>query len=202
MSTAQDAPPSRRERTAGRSAQDGEAGGPLRAAKEPVGPGGVTYVGMLLALIVLLVGATGLQTAAAAAGLTTSRPWWTRAVEGVQGLRPLSWAVPVAVLLVLVGLWLVVTGLRPRPKTAVALEANTGVFLRPRDLAQLAEDAADDVDGVTAVHATASRGRVSLTVHSTGGPSVAEAVQQAVSQRLSPLKNEVRVAVRTKQVDL
>lgn len=175
---------------------------PLPAAKTPVGPGAITFVGVLLALVMVLLGAVGLQTAAAATGLTTSRPWLSRAVDGMQGLKPLGWAVPVAAVLLLVGLWMVITGLRPRPKSAVALNARTGVFLRPRDLARLAHDAADDVDGVTAVHASASRSKVSLTVQSTGGTRVAEAVEQAVTQRLAPLTKRVRVNVRTKQVAL
>lgn len=175
---------------------------PLPAAKTPVGPGAITYVGVLLALIVLILGAACLQTAAAATGLTTSGPWLSRAVGGVQGLRPLSWAVPVAAVLLLLGLWLVIIGLRPRPQSAVAVTARTGVFLRPRDLAQLAHEAADEIDGVTAVHATASRRKVSLTVQSTGGAPVAEAVKQAVTLRLAPLTKRVRVNVRTKQVSL
>lgn len=175
---------------------------PLKAAKTPVGPGAVTYLGAFLALVVILAGVMGLQTGAAAAGLTTSRPWLTRAIDGTNGLRPLAWAVPIGVLLVLVGLWLLAAGVWPRPKTAVAVDAQTGVFLRPRDLAQLAQDAADNVDGVAAVHAKASLRRVTLDVQSTGGDGVGEDVRRAVDQRLAPLEKTVQVNVNTKKVAL
>lgn len=202
MSTAHDGPTTPSDSAPARGAAPTQGAGPLQAAKPPTGPGAISYVGPLLALMVILIGALGLQTAAAATGLTTTRAWLTRAIEGAQGLRPLGWAPLVALVLVLVGLWLLVAGLWPRPKTAVALDAETGVFLRPRDLAQLAHDAADDVDGVAAVHAQASRRKVTLTIHSTGGPEVGQAVQAAVTQRLEALQNDIRVSVKTKQVPL
>lgn len=202
MSTTHDTPTTPRHSSAQPSVTQSQSGGPLKAAKTPIGPGAVTYLGALLALVVILVGTVGLQTSAAAAGVTTSRSWLSRAIESTHGLRPLGWALPVGVALVLVGLWILRIGLWPRPKTAVALNAKTGVFLRPRDLAQLAQDAADDVDGVAAVHAQATRAKVTLKVHSTGGPPVGEAVEQAVTQRLGALSKDVRVRVNTKQVAL
>ncbi len=173
---------------------------PLKAAKTPVGPGAITFVGALLSLLVIVMGAAGLQTAASAAGISTSQPWLTRLLEGSDGLRPLGWMLPVGALLVLVGLWLLVAALRPRPRTAVALKAQTGVFLRPRDMARLAEHAADDLDGVAAVHARSTRNKVTVRVESTGDPGVAEGVRSAVTEQLATLKKAPRVAVQIKEV--
>lgn len=183
-----------------RSRESSTPSQPLTAAKTPVGPGAITFVGALLALVVIMLGAAGLQAAASAIGISKSRPWLTRMIEGTDGLRPLGWMLPVGVVLVLTGLWLLFTALRPRPKTAVALTAQTGVFTRPRDLAKLAEHAADDLDGVAAVHAHATRSKVTVRVDSTGGPGVAEAVNNAVVERLSAVKKPPRVAVKIKEV--
>lgn len=172
----------------------------LKAAKTPVGPGAITFVGAVLSLLVIAVGTVGLQTAASAAGITKAQPWLTRWLEGADGLRPLGWMLPVGVLLVLAGLWLIVTALRPRPKTAVALNAQTGVFMLPRDVARLAEHAADDVDGVAAVHARSTRSKVTIRVQSTGGPGVADAVKDAVTEQLEALEKTPRVAVKVKEV--
>lgn len=202
MSTASDAPLVQDPPPNRRGLQDAHTKAPLQPAKTPVGLGAITYVGLLLALGVILLGVVGLQAGAAAAGLMRTRPWLTRAVEGVQGLRPLGWAPLVAVVLLIVGLWLLVIALRPRPKTGVPLDARTGVFLRPKDIASLAQDAADDIDGVTSADASASRGKVRVHVKSTSGTAVADAVQQAVTQRLAPLRNQVRVVVRATQVSL
>ena len=173
---------------------------PLKAAKTPIEPGAITFVGAVLSLVVIALGAVGLQTAVSAVGITKSQPWLTRVIEGADGLRPLGWMPALGVVLILAGLWLFVAALRPRPKTAVALTAQTGVFLRPRDLARLAEHAADDVDGVAAVHARATRGKVTVRVQSTGDPGVVEAVGAAVAEQLEAVKKAPRVSVKTKEV--
>ena len=173
---------------------------PLKAAKTPVGPGVITFVGAVLSLLVILIGALGLQTAASAAGISKAQPWLTRWLERTDGLRPLGWMLPVGLLLILAGLWLLVTALRPRPKTAVALNAQTGVFMRPRDMARLAEHAADDVDGVAAVHVRSTRSKVILRVQSTGGPGVADAVKDAVTEQLDAVKKAPRVAVTVREI--
>lgn len=185
-----------------RPSRDGAGGAQetLKAAKTPVGPGAITFVGAVLSLLVIAIGTVGLQTAASAVAITNSQPWLTRAIKGTNGLRPLWWMLILGIVLVLAGLWLLVTALRPRPKTAVALNAQTGVFLRPRDLARLAEHAADDVDGVAAIHARATRGKVTLRVESTGGPGVAEAVKAAVAERFAAVRRAPRVSVKTREV--
>jgi transcription termination factor Rho len=104
---------------------------------------------------------------------------------------------PVGVGLALIGLWLLFVAFSPRPMTAVALKAETGVFLRPRDLARLAVAVADDVDGVSDAHASATRNKVMVKVTTTGDDSVGEAVKAAVAQRLEPLVPNLRISVRT-----
>lgn len=185
-----------------RHSRDGAAPGSesLKAAKTPVGPGAITFVGAVLSLLVIALGAVGLQTAASAAGITKSQPLLTQAIEGTDGLRPLWWMLPVGLLLILVGLWLLVAALRPRPRTAIALKAQTGVFMRPRDVARLAEHAADDVDGVAAVKARATRGKITLSIDSTGGPGVTERVKAAVNEPLEALRKTPRVSVKVKEV--
>ena len=173
---------------------------PLPPAKTPIGPGAITFVGAFLSLLVILAGAVGLQAAASAAGISRSAPWLTSAIDNVDGLRPTGWMLPTGIVLVLLGLWLLVTALRPRPKTAVALTAQTGVYIRPRDMATLAEHAADDLDGVASVRARASRRKVTMSVQSTGGPGVADAVKAAVTDQLQPVQRTPRVAVKVKKV--
>lgn len=109
---------------------------------------------------------------------------------------------PAGLVLVLLGVALLVLAIKRRPRRAVALEATTEVFLRPRDLARLAAAAADTVDGVQKAQASASRaGKISLSVSTTASSDtardVAGAVETAVKQRLSALAGPVRVTVRT-----
>lgn len=101
-------------------------------------------------------------------------------------------------LLVLLGLWLLITALRPRPRTAVALQAETGVFLRPKDLATLARCAAEEVDGVIDVTAKATTSRVRVRVTATRAQAVQEPVRAAVTSRLAALANAPRIDLTVK----
>jgi len=170
---------------------------PLSAAKTPVGPGTISALGLLWSALLLGVGVIGVQAALVAAGVLNGTAWLTWVIQQVDGLAPAGWMLPVGVVLVLFGLWLLLTALRPRPRTAVALTAATGVFLKPRDLSRLAVAAADQVDGVQDAKATASRSKVSMQIVSTGGGNVADEVRAAVTERLEALEKPVKVTVRT-----
>ncbi len=170
---------------------------PLSAAKTPVGPGTISALGLLWSALLLGVGVVGVQAALVAAGVLTGTAWLTWVIQQVDGLAPAGWMVVAGVVLVLLGLWLLLTALRPRPRTAVALTAATGVFLKPRDLSRLAVAAADQVDGVQDAKATASRSKVSMQIVSTGGGNVADEVRAAVTERLEALEKPVKVTVRT-----
>lgn len=161
---------------------------PLSAPKRPVSPGAITAVGVVLAVAVTALGLVGLHDALVAAGALTGRSWTATAVSDVDGTRRGLWLVPAGILAVLVGLWLLLTALRPRPRTAIALRSQTGVVLRPRDVATLARSAAGDVDGVTSATATARRRSISIAVVATSVDGIQEAVTAAVAARLSALE--------------
>ena len=179
------------------------AGGtPMHAAKTPVGRGSIGAAGVLLALALVGTGVVGVQAALIPTGLLTGKPWLTSAIQGVDGLTPAGWVLGAGIVKALIGLWLAVTALRPRPRTAVAVRATTGVFLRPRDLSRLAVAAADNVDGVQDARASATRRKVTLRITSTAAETslhqVSDAVTAAVTERLSALEKPVRVIVRTR----
>ena len=134
------------------------AGTPLPAAKTPVGPGAIAALGLLWSVLLLGAGVLGVQAALAGAGLLSGTAWLTWVIQHVDALTPAGWMLPVGLVLGLLGLWLLAAGLRPRPRTGVALTAASGVFLKARDLSRLAVAAADQVDGVQDAKATASRG--------------------------------------------
>lgn len=171
---------------------------PPSAAKTPVGPGVVTVVGLILALLVIAIGVVGVHDALVAAGAAKGTSWIDTVVKPFNGLTPAVWLVPVGITLVLLGLWLLLTALRPRPRTAVALQARTGVFLRPRDVATIARHAAQNVDGVTSAKVTATPRKIAVTASTTTG-GLQENITQAVTTRLRALATAptVRVTVKT-----
>lgn len=179
---------------------DGSDHAPLEPAKAPVSPGTITALGVILALVVTAAGVVGLQTAAAASGLLDEDPWLTQWIDGVNGLEPRAWMPVLAVLLVAAGLWLLLVALRPRPRTAIAVRAQTGVFIGGRDLTRLLEHAAADADGVVDVSVGATRAKVSIHVSSTGAPEVRDGVTSAVRPVIEALEKEPKVTVSVKEV--
>ena len=171
---------------------------PLPAAKTPVGPGVVTVVGLIIAVLVITVGVVGVHDALVGAGAAAGTPWIDAVVKPLNGLRPAFWLVPAGSDLVLLGLWLLLTALRPRPRTAIALQARTGVFLRPRDVATLARSAAQDVDGVASAKVTAGPRKIVVAARTTTG-GLQQDITQAVTTRLQALATAptVRVTVKT-----
>lgn len=168
---------------------------PMRAATQKSGSGPIGVLGPVLALLLLALGVLLLRDALVAAGAFTGTPWLPSATTALQGSPPKWWLIPAGIVAAVLGLWLIVTALRPRSRKTLALTSRTGVFLHTRDIARLASGAAEDVDGVLHVSSTATRRKVRVTVRATTGAGLEDAVVAAVSQRLAPLQSPPRVAV-------
>ncbi|GAA1601880.1 hypothetical protein GCM10009804_68030 [Kribbella hippodromi] len=103
-----------------------------------------------------------------------------------------SWLPPAAIAAVLLGLALLTITLKPRRRTHLAvhpLESEGSVlWIRSRDAARLAADAARHVDSVTSASATAKRRTLRATVTTFGDPQrVTDEVRTTVDARLSTL---------------
>ena len=185
--------------TDGNNRQGRQRPQPLPAGKTPVGPGIITAVGLTLAVVVVALGVVGVHDALVAAGAAGGAPWIDSAVQPFDEVTPAVWLVPVSLCLVLLGTWLLLTAVRPRPRTAIALRSQTGVFLRPRDVAKLARNAAQEVDGVTSARVSAGPRKVTVAVQATTTEDVRTKVSQAVATRLGALATAptVRVTVKT-----
>jgi len=161
--------------------------GAMDAAKAPVGSGAISVVGLVLALLLTAAGLVAIRDALVRSGLLAGQLWTEQTLRALDGLSAAGWMVPVGAALILLGLWLLLTVLRPRRRTAISVTSSTGVFLRLRDVAWLAERAAEQVDGVLVARARATRRAVTVRVRSTGSSAVTEGVRSAVSGRLSAL---------------
>lgn len=176
------------------SHDDGRAA-PMQGATQKSGSGPIGVVGPLLAVVCLALGLLLLRDALVAAGALSGTQWLPAAADGLRGFAPAAWLIPAGIVVLLIGVWLVVTALRPRSRKTVPLTARTGVFLHTRDVARLASSAAHDVDGVLDVSTTATRRKVQVTVQSTAPGGVGESVERAVAERLATLQTAPRIAV-------
>ncbi len=175
----------------------GEAPATLGAAKAPVRPGVLSLLGLLLAVVVTALGVVAVRDALTWGGVLSGDPWLRQAGLAVNGRGASPWLVPVAIVVILIGLWLLVVALRRRPRPATRLRAQTGVYLQTRDVARLSRSAAESVGGVLSADTRASRRAVGVTVTTTGDESTSAAVQEAVTRRLSALDSPPKVTVTT-----
>jgi Family of unknown function (DUF6286) len=191
-------PDSIRSSTPGARIDSPAPGAPVIAkARTPLGPGRITLVGVLLSVTTIAVGFIGIRDALISANVMTGRSWLERGVDSLNGLTPQWWCVPVGVLMVLLGLWLLLVAVRPRPRTAIRLRSQTGVFMRPRDVKKLAERAADDIDGVISTKISASRRLARMNVNVTGNDTrIGETVREAVAERLAALDAPPRLKIK------
>ncbi len=168
-------------------------------AKTPIGAGRITLLGIVMALLTGALGVIGIHDGLASGEVIDGRSWIESTINAFDGLKPQWWAVPAGVVAVLVGLWMLIVAVRRRPRTAVALRSQTGVYLRPADVRKLAARAANDVDGVTAARVSTSRRAARITVVVTGDDGrIGQDVQDAVTERLSALESAPRLRIKTR----
>lgn len=175
----------------------GQTGPVMPAARQQSGAGPIGVAGPIMAMVLTGIGVVLLHDAVAEADTRAGRTWTAALIGGLDRVTAEWWMIPAGVAIALIGVWLIITALRPRSRKTVAVTSETGVFLRTRDIARLAAAAADDVDGVLAASSVASRRAVTITVES-DRDGVAELVQETVGQRLSALTSPPKVKVRVR----
>ncbi|GAA1923740.1 DUF6286 domain-containing protein [Nocardioides hwasunensis] len=172
----------------------------LRAAKPPVGTGASPLFAQLIALAFIGLGVVGVQALLVSWGVVTGPAWISSTVEAGDGIAGDS------VLVLLTGIVAVVLGLlllpvvfRRRPRKGLALSAQTGVHLRPRDLAEVLESRLEGTDTLTDVRVKATRRRVRITADSVASKGQNSQVQDDIEARVGPaldaLERKPRLAV-------
>ncbi len=168
-------------------------------ARTPVAAPAAAVIGVLLALVVIAVGAVALREMLLGANAIAGPDWVTATARWVDGLQPATWLLPAGVGVVLVGLWWVWAAVKPRRRTEVALDGGAGVWMRAGDISRAAHATADSVAGTTTASARTSRRRVTVTITATQAEAdgLRGQVAEAVAERLAPLERTLSVKVKT-----
>jgi hypothetical protein len=169
----------------------------MKAAAQQTGAGRIGLLGPVMALALTAIGFVLLHDAIAEADTRSGRTWLAAIIDGLDRRTAEWWMIPAGVGIALLGVWLVITALRPRSRKTLAVTSETGVFLRTRDVARIASAAADDIDGVLSASSVATRRAVTVTVES-DRDGVADLVRETVGQRLSALASPPKVKVRVR----
>lgn len=171
-----------------------------QTAKPPVGAGGVSFIGALLSIAITALGVVAVRDALIAWNFVDGDPWVSPVISGELTIEVGTWLLVLAIVVALVGLYLLSSSLRPRPKRAVALESETSVFVPTRGLSAIAINAAEDVDGVMSASATSSRNKVRVRATTTNATSqLKDQVRTAVEERFTSLSSKPKVVVSVKQ---
>lgn len=171
------------------------------AGRPPVAAPAAGYVGTLLALLMLGVGAVALRDFAVAMGWLSGSRWTTAAIGTLDGLTCQGWMVPLGIVLALLGLWFSNAALRPRRRTGVAVPAASSVWIAPAELARLAAAAAETVPGVLGSRASANLRRINVTADVTAAddPALKSAITTAIGEAVKGwTATTPRIKVRTR----
>jgi hypothetical protein len=176
------------------------AAAPTRTgAPTPTGAPPATAWAVVLALLLLAAGALLLRDAAVVEGLLDGTPFTTTLVDKLRSVRPQAYYVPAGVILALLGLWLVVSALRPRPRRDLAVGDTALVWLTPSAVASIARSTTSGVDGVVDARATATRRSVRVLARTTSAdPELRRRISAAVEQSLQGLATTPTVCVTTR----
>lgn len=176
----------------------------VRPAPVPVAAAAASKVAVVLAILLAAVGVVAVRDAVVGLGWASGTTWLPVAADAVDGFAPVAWLTAAGVAVVLIGLALVVLALKPRRRTAVAVTAQTPMYLTVDGIAALAGAAARDVAGVVDARATSTRRRVVVRCRVTRDDSSAmrATIDEAVTRHLSVLQNPPRVTVRTRTEEI
>ncbi|MGI8578685.1 MAG: DUF6286 domain-containing protein [Nocardioidaceae bacterium] len=170
--------------------------------RTPVASPAAGPVGILIALVLIAVGVVGIRDALTAAGAFSGQLWTARAADTLDGLARADWMIPAGVVAILIGLWWLFAALKPRRRTGLQLGDSGLVWIRPRDVARVASTAAEDVDGITSAHSSASRRGVNVSVETTAttASEIERRVTETVAERLSAVDPSPKIKVNVRSV--
>ncbi len=190
--------------TAGEEVDPDPAAAPVEptAGRTPTAAPAAAPWAVLLALVVLALGVVGIRDALIAAGAFGGSSWTKNTANAIDGLTAHTWMIPAGIGLAVLGLWWLLAALKPRKRTEISLSGTPGAWMRPGDLARLAQPTVENVEGVVSASTSATRRTVTVKATTTARDSaqVRTALTDAVGDRLSALRRAPRVKVKARYI--
>lgn len=174
--------------------------GTRRAANAPYAPPAASWAGAFIAVALLVAGVIALRDTTIALGWVDGQKWVDSFVDWIDGLRFEPWMVPAGIAAALLGVWMVVSAVRPRRRIALPVTAQSAVWIRPADLAHCATAAATTVPGVLEARSTVTPRKLTVraTVTDADDPALANRIRDAVAPIIDALQRQPKLVVRTR----
>lgn len=169
----------------------------LRPTAVPRRPATAGWLGLLLSVALIALGALAAHDGVVLEGWAQGKPLLSPRLSGQTALVPGTLTRVIGVVAALLGLFLLWVALRPGRRRGAELDAATGVWLTWSDVERLVVSTAEQQDGVLSAHASATSRQVRVEARTTTN-DVEPAVQQAVSEALAGLRRPPRVVVRAR----
>ncbi|MGV9825276.1 DUF6286 domain-containing protein [Gordonia sp. NPDC003429] len=153
--------------------------------------GGVVIAFVLLALVIVAIRDLVVQ-----AGWVSGTRWSREGADWVARSTWQQWMWPVAIALILIGLWLLWSAVRTRRRTHVSLGGYEVMWTRRGDIARRISTAALSVPGVEHATTVVGRRRAKVVVTATDTHPDADAIRAAVASAAAAPEKPLRVKVK------
>ncbi len=160
---------------------------------------------VIIAVLFIALAVVGVHDLAVTQKWATGTSWSRTVIDGTNGATRADWVIPLAVLALLIGLFLLFVSLRPRRSTHQYVpdeDDSVDVWITPGALTKMVKSAAEDAPGVLSAHPRVSTRavRVSVgTIPDADEGQVIDSVQALVDERIGALSDRP-VKVHTRKV--
>lgn len=179
----------------------------MSATKPPKAAPVAAFTAVIIALLFIALAVVGVHDLVVTQKWAAGTSWSQAVIDGTNGVTRADWVVPLAVLALLIGLFLLFVSFSPARTTHQHVpgpdeDDSVDVWVTPGALATMATNAADDAPGVLSAHPKVSTRRVRVSVRTTPGTDrdqVTDTVQQLVGERIGALSDRP-IKVYTQEV--
>nr|KOY49699.1 hypothetical protein ISGA_08590 [Gordonia sp. NB41Y] len=160
---------------------------------------GAAIAGTVIGVLLLGLAAVGIHDHIVRFGWVEGTPWTESTARWVASSTWQNWMWAVAVVLVIVGLWLLWLAVKPRRKTHIRLADYEVMWTRRGDLARRVSTVMRSVPGVAHASTVVYRRRVSTSV-TTDVPVDRAVLHSAADDAVSAVRRTPRIRIRTRSV--
>ncbi|WKK60842.1 hypothetical protein QYQ98_07320 [Corynebacterium sp. P3-F1] len=167
-----------------------------RAGAEPKGNPAVRWLTILLGLVFLaLSGVIGRDLWYRYQDNDPQNSWVRPVLDwlGTATVNPVG--VTVGVIVALIGLWLIITAFKPRPRRYVRIESASSIWTRPVDIARKATASARSELGRSNIASRATRKKLTIDVEDDGSQGLDQRLTEVLSGEMQRLAQAPKVRV-------
>ncbi|WP_257159260.1 alkaline shock response membrane anchor protein AmaP [Corynebacterium cystitidis] len=154
---------------------------------------------ILLAIVLLAIAGVAIRDAwYLFDGAHPSDGWIATALNFLSEATVTTGGVIVGVLVAVLGLWLIISALRPRPHTHLKVRSHASIWMRPVDIARKSTAVVRHEFGADDISSRADRKKLTVNVaHDNADEEFISSVRKALETELNVLESTPKISVHT-----